>query len=365
MVAFEASFFYATLGLLAGFPCLYLFGRLSRRIKFIWIVWTAWTLFGLMVPSSLILLYYLSPGLGTNVYYLLWQACAFSSMVSLTLLFYILLILNPDHHGWLKSAFFWSFLWISVILTNIYYPETYTSLELGSFVLRLPLDMLLLVLISTIPIFQTGFGYLNKIRAHILKNKEKFGNLFFWGFILLVLSYPLSFTLSSLIISPIFGALFIGIFSVGGVCVGYALAHNQRILFLIPNMVIEISIFHKSGLKLLAIHLRPDYQPTELKQGVIIGLQGLLTDLLGNDIVQEIKLKDRHVLLMYNQRLGYIVVLATVQIHRIMKLFLQEYARSFEKHFQKELQECLDINNPIDPAKFKSFEDLTRQLFAI
>ncbi len=367
MVPLDTSFYYAILGVSLGVLCLYLFGKLSRRLRFIWFVWIIWTLFSIIIPSVFIIIYYLTPPPESNLYYILWQLCAFLSMTSLSLYLYLLIIIDPDlyGYGWAKAIFFWVFLWIAIVLTNVYSPETVTSQELGAFVLRLPPYTLILVLISCIPIFQKGFRYLRKIWRHIRKNGAKSGITFFSGFTMLLCSYPLSFLLSSMVERSFFGAFFLGTLSIGGVCVGYALASNPRILFTIPKMVIEMSIFHKSGEKLLSLHLRSDYQSTELKQGIIIGLQGLLTDLLGNDIVQEIKLKDRHVILLYNQRLGYIVILATVQIHRIMKIFLQEFARVFEQHFQKELQEYLDINNPVDPEKFKSFEDLTRQLFAI
>lgn len=329
------------------------------------VIWSLWTIFSCLIPSTLIFVYFLSPVPLSTVYFIFWQMIALSSVTSMSLLLYILFILDPDAHGWLKAIYFWSILWISIVLINIYNPETVTSLELGAFFLSLPPYGLGLVFIGYIPLFQVGFRYLRKQRTHIREHHEKFGQLFIWGFVLLILGYPVSFTLSSIIHWPIFGALFLGMMSIGGICVGLAVARNEKFLISIPNLVIELSVFHKSGVKLLSLQLRSDFQPTELKQGVIIGLQGLLTDLLGNDIVQEIKLKDRHVLLMYNQRLGYIVVLATMQIHRIMKLFLQEFTRAFEENFQTELQKCLDINNPIDPAKFQPFETVTRQLFAI
>ncbi len=362
-----ASFYYAMLGVSLGVLCLYFFSKLSRRLRFIWLVWIVWTLFSIIIPSVVIIIYYLFSPPEAYLYYILWQLCAFSSMTSLSFFLYLLILLDPDlySYGWMKATFFWIVLLFTVILTNVYNPETVTSQELGAFVLHLPPYTLCLVLISCIPIFQKGFRYLKKIWMHIRKHGAKSGITFFSGSTLLLCSYPLSFSLSSLIEGSIFGAFFLGTLSIGGVCVGYALASNPRILLSIPKMVIEISIFHTSGEKLLSLHLRSDFQPTELKQGVIVGLQGLLTDLLGNDIVQEIKLKDRHVLLMYNQRLGYFLVLATVQIHRVMKIFLQEFARVFEEHFQTELQNYLDINNPVDPEKFKPLADLTRQLFAI
>ncbi len=365
MLPFETSFYYGLLCFLLGIPSLFFFGKLSRRIKFLGCIWILWTIFSIMIPGSLILLYYLSPIPLSSIYFILWQLTAFSSVTSLSLFFYVLILLDPDVHGWLKVGYFWSILWVSIILINIYDPDTVTSLDLGAFFLRLPLYGLGLFFLSYIPIIQVGIRYLRKQRTHIRKYKDPLGHLFIWGFILLLLAYPVSFSLSGIISWPIFGALFLGILSIGSICVGFALTRNQRFLISIPNMVIELSVFHKSGVKLLSLQLRSDYQPTELKQGVIIGLQGLLTDLLGNDIVQEIKLKDRHVLLMYNQRLGYIVVLATLQIHKIMKIFLQEFARAFEDHFQTELQQCIDINNPVDPAKFKPFETQTRELFAI
>jgi len=364
-MSFEFSFYYALLGIALGITSVYLFGKLPLRTKFIRVIWTVWTIFSLLLPSGMILLYYLLPTPTLPLYVFLWQTSAFSCMVGLSLILYILCTLHPDRHSWLKGFIFWGLLWIDVVLTNLLNPETVTSRDMGAFIVRLPLYSLILILIGYIPIIHIGWRYIRKVNARVHKYHERYGRTYVLGLILLLFGYPASFILSSTFNLPVFGAFFLGILSLGTIYVGYSLARNQNILYLIPKMVIEVEIYHKSGVKLFSLHLRSDYQTTELKQGVIIALQGLFTDLLGTDIIQEIKLKDRHVLFMYNQKLGFIVTLVTVQIHRIMKLILQEISDTFGEQYQKELQECLDLNNHIEPQNFKAFEALTQRFSAI
>ncbi len=364
MAIVEYCFYYAIVGLSLGMLSLYLFITFSQRIKFIGIIWSIWILSASIFPNSLILIYNFLPDSQSNLYYVFWQVGAFSSMASVSILFYLLIILDPDAHNWLRGSFFWLFIWLDIVLTNVYNPETVTtSQELGVFIVRAPPYSIGLFLIACIPFFYAGFRFLRKKLAHIHKQQEKFGDLFLGGFILILVSYPLSLILGGLIIPSILSGLFLGTLNLGGIFVGYAIVHNRRVMFLIPNMCIEMSVFHKSGVKLLAMRFRKDFPPTELRQGIIIGLQGLLTDLLGNDIVQEIKLKDRHVLLIVNQRLGYLIILATTQIHRIMEIFLQEVAHNFERNYQNVLQEHLDINKPIDPDLFKEYADIIQHFF--
>jgi len=125
----------------------------------------------------------------------------------------------------------------------------------------------------------------------------------------------------------------------------------------------NLIIFHKSGILLFSYDFDTDTEFDEslLKGSILIGLNHILANFLSQkDQLNLIKLKTRDLILEYDNKLGYAILLITNQknkiIERAVKLFMDKFTTLNKQKLE-------NLNGLIDVSEFQNAKDIMFEFF--
>jgi hypothetical protein len=179
-------------------------------------------------------------------------------------------------------------------------------------------------------------------------------------------SFPLSFFLSKLFSPPFHNLLFIFL-GTGTLLISLALKADQTFPYLIQSHILELAVFDKAGREIFNHSFQEEVTPTEMKPGIIIGLQSLLSNLVSDTKsprggeVEEIKLRDRFILFDYSTQYEFFVILILTTHLAFIKTILHEFMQEFEKKFEVFLNKG---PVPLDSEKFKDAKSIIDRIFS-
>jgi hypothetical protein len=142
------------------------------------------------------------------------------------------------------------------------------------------------------------------------------------------------------------------------------LVRNPNFYFQLTNHIHELIIFHKSGILLYSHDFKNNQQVNDslLKGTILIGINHILSNLASKGTkLNFINLKDKRIILRYDDELGYALLLIVERSSNHLNKRVKRFTDEFSTTFGKELAELKGL---IDSSKFRNTRDLVEQNFA-
>jgi hypothetical protein len=131
----------------------------------------------------------------------------------------------------------------------------------------------------------------------------------------------------------------------------------------ITNRLYDLILFHKSGILLYSFNFETGKETEEsiLKGSILIGINHILANFIEKfDQLNLIKMKNREIVLEYDKKLDYAILLTTNKKNR----FIEKAVQRFMDRFSNVNEEILSkMGGLIDTSHFKNTGDLIHQFF--
>jgi hypothetical protein len=190
------------------------------------------------------------------------------------------------------------------------------------------------------------------------KNLAKGISIVMTFFTIVIIFYLLYLILLNEIFQFLFNLSFL--FSFGTFLV--FLIKHPNFYFRLTNQIYELILFHKSGILLYDFKKNMEDQDSLLKGTILIGINHILSNLASKDTkLNFINLKNKRIILKYNDELGYALLLIVARTTNHLKESVNRFVKTFSANFREELEELKGL---IDSSKFKDTKNLVKQNFA-
>lgn len=357
----------ALVGFVLGVVALVIFVQNRKSLAF-----SAFILFDIAAIIVPCLLYFgLAPIIVSdpNLQFETWAIMALIIYCGFVSLNHFLLQHHPTSQINARRTPFFVFLTILIVIT-FFGPQIERNFQRGG----LPVLPGLAYLISSIFFFGyvslEALVYSTKLLKHTRSKRRFVALLLSLGLFFVIVAIPFAFIVETWFLPKSGNLLFIFL-GAGAFLLALALQADRTIPFLIPSQILELGVFDKSGRELFFHRFQENITPTEMKPGIIIGLQGLLTNLVGDaksprsGEVEEIKLKDRYILFDYSKRYEFFVIIILTTPLPYIKAILQTFLREFEKNYKDLLMGLQSMPAPLDSEKFKDATNIIDRIFTL
>ncbi|MFX1312905.1 MAG: hypothetical protein ACFFHD_09860, partial [Promethearchaeota archaeon] len=143
--------------------------------------------------------------------------------------------------------------------------------------------------------------------------------------------------------------------------------NNVDLFIVITNRIFDFIIFHKSGILLYSFNFETDQETDEslLKGTILIGINHILTNFIDKkDKLNVIKMKEKDLILEYNNEYGYALLLVAKHKNAVMERAAQRFMLKFNEYFKKPLTKIKDFSQLIDISEFKDTKIIINEIFA-
>ncbi|MFO8017530.1 MAG: hypothetical protein R6U96_02745 [Promethearchaeia archaeon] len=251
----------------------------------------------------------------------------------------------------------------AIISIVVFLPNSFNLIKIGTtYILQIKTPSLLYILVSfnlSIIILMWGVHILN---YKVLKQKKmaKVISLVISIFTLVVTLYLLYLIFSNLWLKFVFDLSFLTSFAT----FLYFLISHPNFYYKLTNQVDNLILFHKSGILLYSYDFNKNEQLDDslLKGAILIGINHILSNLAIKEYkLNSINLKDKRIILRYNDKLGFAFLLIVERSSRYLKSCVENFLKDFSEKFREDL---LDLNGLVDSSKFKNTKRMIQQNFA-
>ncbi|KKN22460.1 hypothetical protein LCGC14_0914890 [marine sediment metagenome] len=156
--------------------------------------------------------------------------------------------------------------------------------------------------------------------------------------------------------NQIFRVLFFVFYLIGSTFASYAIIMKTFLFIELTNKIYDFIIFHKSGILLYSFNFETGEETDEsiLKGSILIGINHILSNFINKkDQLNLIKMKNRDIILEYDNSLGYALLLTTnhknAYIEKAVKNFIDKF-----NFLNKE--KLLKLSGLIDITEFGSYK---------
>jgi len=320
-------------------------------------------IFSVMIPSVFVATLYFLPPEAEFIAGIAWDIVLIGAFLGYGTLYQIILTHNPSVHGTARTFTFLVLLTIAIVWapTNSGLVLTYQEQEFNA----IPGAWFLIIsLVFFSYLTWEVLRYSGRILHYARRHKGKPALFLFLGVLLVTICPVLMFILPSFLPS-LNTDVVIPPDGVGIIFLAVALQLDPSIPFLLPDKLIELIIFDKTGRQIISYRFQDVIPEIENKSGVLISLNGLMSSLVGGEgSIEEIKLKDRHVLFHCERDQGFFVILTSTVIYPVLKKIIREFAQEFGSIYAAELSRLQNPETPFDAADFKDAGELILKWFS-
>jgi hypothetical protein len=167
----------------------------------------------------------------------------------------------------------------------------------------------------------------------------------------------------------LFRELFIIVLWIAYIGVSIMFVKKPDIVYVLPNRIYSINIYHKSGILLYSYNFKSQ---TEFKTestiwgNILVGLNHILSEFLDKkDKINVIQTKEADIVVKYEEDSGYALIVTTNRKNSIVEDLMNNFSNEFKGKYKNELKEILDINKIINVSEFSDLKDLIEKNFQL
>lgn len=178
-------------------------------------------------------------------------------------------------------------------------------------------------------------------------------------FSLIILLYSFYLTVQNQIIRY----LFLAIYLIGAIFASYTIIKKPSLFIELTNKINDFIIFHKSGILLYSFNFETGEEIDEslLKGSILIGINHILSNFVDKkDQLNLIKMKNRDIILEYDNTLGYALLLTTNHKNAYIEKAVNGFIDKFNFLNKDKL---LKLNGLIDVSEFSNARELIKEFF--
>lgn len=145
------------------------------------------------------------------------------------------------------------------------------------------------------------------------------------------------------------------------------LVKKPDIFVVITNKIYDFIIFHKSGILLYSFDFEADQETEEsvLKGSILIGIGHILNNIINKkDKLRVVKMKDKDIILEYNNEFGYAILIIAKHKNYIIEKAVQQFMLKFNQLFKDSLIKIKDFSQLIDISEFEDTKRIIDEVFA-
>lgn len=164
----------------------------------------------------------------------------------------------------------------------------------------------------------------------------------------------------------IFKILHIIFYLTAAVIVLYAIIKVPDLFFAITNNIYDFIILHRSGILLYSYNFQTNKEidETSLKGSILIGINHIFMNLNKRlNKLDTIKMKERDILIEYDTRNGFAILLITDHKDTIIQKTLRNFENQFSHKFSGLLEDLNSMNTLIDTSQFYDTKELISSFF--
>ncbi len=169
--------------------------------------------------------------------------------------------------------------------------------------------------------------------------------------------------------APIYRELYITLIWITYFAVDIVLITKPELFFILPNKIYAVNIYHKSGILLYSYQFekQTEFQDdSKIWGNVLIGLNYILSEFTDKeDKIELIKTKNSDILVLYENKGGYAVMISTNKKNAIVETLSQNFSEEFGKKYSEELNDIQDLNKIINISEFEGTKDLIERNFQL
>jgi hypothetical protein len=169
--------------------------------------------------------------------------------------------------------------------------------------------------------------------------------------------------------TPIYRELYITLIWITYFAVDIVLITKPEMFFILPNKIYAVNIYHKSGILLFSYKFERESEfqdDSKIWGNVLVGLNYILSEFTDKeDKIELIKTKVSDILVLYENKDGYAVMISTNKKNVIVESLLQKFSKEFREKYSEELNEIQDLNKIINVAEFEETKYLIEKNFQL
>jgi hypothetical protein len=145
--------------------------------------------------------------------------------------------------------------------------------------------------------------------------------------------------------------------------------YYPKMFIALTNKIYFINIYHKTGVLLYSYQFEksvPQEGDSSIWGNILIGLNHILSEFINkDDQIDVLQTKNAEIVVNYNNDYGFAVLVITNQRNSLIEKNMRELTQEFEKRYQKELSELLDINRIINVSDFEDADRIIEENFQL
>lgn len=146
----------------------------------------------------------------------------------------------------------------------------------------------------------------------------------------------------------------------------YAIIKVPDLFFAITNNIYDFIILHRSGILLYSYNFQTNKEidETSLKGSILIGINHIFMNLNKRiSKLDTIKMKEMDILIEYNTKNGFAILLITDNKDTIIQNALENFENKFSEKFSALLEDLNSMNTLIDTSQFYETRELISSFF--
>jgi hypothetical protein len=168
---------------------------------------------------------------------------------------------------------------------------------------------------------------------------------------------------------PIYRELYITLIWITYFAVAIVLIKKPEMFFILPNKVYAVNIYHKSGILLYSYKFEKEREfqdESKIWGNVLVGLNYILSEFTDKeDKIELIKTKNSDILVLYENKAGYAVMISTNKKNAIVEALSLKFSEEFQEKYREELNDIQDLNRIINVAEFEETKNLIEKNFQL
>ncbi len=158
------------------------------------------------------------------------------------------------------------------------------------------------------------------------------------------------------------------LYLISSIIVLYNFIIKSRFFTIFTNKVYQLIVFHKSGILLFSYNFEKRKEENEsiLRNSILIGINHILINFINKkEQVNLIKMKNRDIILEYDNELGYAVLFIVDKNNIMLQKFIRNFMEMFSSEFREKIEEINEKKTLIDISDFRGAKQIVEQSFEL
>jgi hypothetical protein len=177
------------------------------------------------------------------------------------------------------------------------------------------------------------------------------------------------FMIYVIIEDPLYRELCIILLWISYFAVDIVLITKPEMFFILPNKIYAVNIYHKSGILLYSYKFEKEIEfqdDSKIWGNVLVGLNYILSEFTDKkDKIELIKTKNSDILVLYENKGGYAVMISTNKKNAIVEALSEKFSEDFSRKYYEELNRIQDLNKLINVSEFEGAKNLIEKNFQL